>query len=53
MMGLALSLTLLHEPVAAGEGAEGRIHYPGEDHLTNIRQLTVGGENAEAYFPFD
>jgi len=40
-------------PVGAGEGEPGRIHYEGEDHLTNIRQLTFGGENAEAYFSFD
>lgn len=26
---------------------------PGETHLRNIRQLTNGGENAEAYFSFD
>src|SRR5438093_881026 len=26
---------------------------PGERHLRNIRQLTFGGENAEAYFSFD
>ena len=26
---------------------------PGETHLANIRQLTFGGENAEAYFSFD
>lgn len=26
---------------------------PGERHLTNIRQLTDGGENAEAYFSAD
>ena len=25
----------------------------GERHLRNIRQLTFGGENAEAYFSFD
>jgi len=25
----------------------------GESHLSNIRQLTFGGENAEAYFSFD
>src|SRR3954463_5178710 len=25
----------------------------GERHLTNIRQLSFGGENAEAYFSFD
>jgi dipeptidyl aminopeptidase/acylaminoacyl peptidase len=27
--------------------------YPGEDHLKNIRQLTFGGQNAEAYFSID
>ncbi len=26
---------------------------PGETHLRNIRQLTFGGENAEAYWAFD
>ena len=26
---------------------------PGEKHLSNIKQLTFGGENAEAYFSFD
>lgn len=26
---------------------------PGERHLTNVKQLTFGGENAEAYFSFD
>src|SRR5687767_9106652 len=26
---------------------------PGESHLTNIRQLTYGGENAESYFSPD
>lgn len=26
---------------------------PGEKHLKNIRQLTFGGDNAEAYFSFD
>ena len=26
---------------------------PGERHLKNIRQLSFGGENAEAYFSFD
>src|SRR3954453_23261847 len=25
----------------------------GEKHLANIKQLTFGGENAEAYFSFD
>jgi Tol biopolymer transport system component len=27
--------------------------YPGERHLRHVRQLTFGGENAEAYWSFD
>lgn len=29
------------------------LHYPQEKHLKNIKQLTFGGDNAEAYFSFD
>ncbi len=29
------------------------LELPGERHLRNVRQLTFGGENAEAYFSFD
>ena len=29
------------------------LHYPGETHFKNIRQLTFGGDNAEAYFSYD
>ncbi len=29
------------------------LRYPQEKHLLNIRQLTFGGDNAEAYFSFD
>lgn len=29
------------------------IHYPQEKHLKNVKQLTNGGDNAEAYFSFD
>src|SRR5215204_2815815 len=29
------------------------IHYPEEKHFKNIRQLTFGGDNAEAYFSYD
>ena len=31
----------------------GPIEFAGERHLKNIKQLTFGGENAEAYFSFD
>src|SRR6187551_4137439 len=29
------------------------IQYPDEHHFKNMRQLTFGGDNAEAYFSFD
>ncbi len=29
------------------------IHFPGEQRLSNVRQLTFGGDNAEAYFSYD
>ena len=36
------------------ESAEtGVLHYPEEKHITNVRQLTFGGDNAEAYFSYD
>jgi Tol biopolymer transport system component len=37
----------------AVEGTLSPIEYPGETHLANIRQLTFGGENAEAYWSAD
>ena len=33
--------------------AQESLLYPGEKHLKNIRQLTFGGDNAEAYWSFD
>lgn len=33
--------------------ADTTLHYPQEKHLANIKQLTFGGDNAEAYFSFD
>jgi TolB protein len=50
---IGLLTGLLQGSVNAAEGEAGRVHYPGEDRLTNIRQLTFGGQNAEAYFSFD
>lgn len=34
-------------------GLTDTIHFPGETHFANVRQLTFGGDNAEAYFSFD
>src|SRR5690348_395492 len=36
----------------AGKDA-GSLQFPGEKHLANIRQLTFGGQSAEAYFSAD
>lgn len=33
--------------------AQDTVHFPGEDHFANLRQLTFGGDNAEAYFSYD
>lgn len=35
------------------EGTLSPLTYPGERHLANVRQLTFGGENAEAYWSAD
>jgi Tol biopolymer transport system component len=38
----------------AGQGsAAAALGFPGENHLRNIRQLTFGGQSAEAYFSAD
>lgn len=61
---MALSAVSLHactpasdeaEPAAelANLGAGAQLVMPGESHLRNVRQLTKGGENAEAYWAFD
>ncbi|OGU97991.1 MAG: hypothetical protein A3J84_07505 [Ignavibacteria bacterium RIFOXYA2_FULL_37_17] len=33
--------------------AQDTLRFPGETHLRNIKQLTFGGNNAEAYWSFD
>ena len=43
---------------AEADGASGatwvsELNYEGEDHFYGMRQLTDGGDNAEAYFSFD
>ncbi len=56
LAALAFALACSHSPLpgAADQGAPSAgPTYPGERHLRNIRQLTFGGENAEAYFSFD
>jgi TolB protein len=38
---------------AAAVDSAGVLIYPGEKHLANVKQLTFGGQNAEAYFNRD
>ncbi|MBK8449610.1 MAG: PD40 domain-containing protein [Saprospiraceae bacterium] len=35
------------------DSSKNTIHYPAEKHLKNVKQLTFGGNNAEAYWSFD
>lgn len=38
---------------ASVQSSNDTILYPEENHFANIRQLTFGGDNAEAYFSYD
>jgi TolB protein len=62
MMRLALTLLIiisaalasLGRPIVARvAGADDPLRLPEEKHLRNVRQLSFGGENAEAYFSAD
>ncbi len=47
------SFVMPHEHEKKGTNTADSIHYVNEKHLKNVRQLTFGGDNAEAYFSFD
>ena len=60
--GVVLSIVLagatagawaLAQRPSAGQGPLAGLHDPRERHLANVRQLTSGGQNAEAYWSFD
>jgi Tol biopolymer transport system component len=53
LLPLATGAVLAAGEGEPNEGETSRVLYPGEDHLANVRQLTFGGENAEAYFSSD
>ena len=54
LFAVAASACMTTTPPVAGPGAAAPLPpVQGERHLRNIRQLTFGGENAEAYFSFD
>src|ERR1043166_9513235 len=48
---ILLTILLSVAPIAVF--AQTDLTIAGEKHLKNIKQLTFGGENAEAYFSFD
>lgn len=48
-----LSLILIFVLSAVVSAQTNLLNIAGEKHLQNIKQLTFGGENAEAYFSFD
>ncbi len=48
-----LPLLLSLQPPAPASGPLNGLHDPREVHLKNVRQLTFGGQNAEAYWSFD
>src|SRR5262245_5007162 len=49
----AVALALLASSASFPGQSQTPQPHPRETHLRNIRQLTFGGENAEAYFSFD
>jgi TolB protein len=57
VLGIAASLFtsgVNREAVAAADTKDsGTVAFPGEKHLAHVRQLTFGGQNAEAYFSVD
>ncbi|MBL7692651.1 MAG: hypothetical protein JNM41_13755, partial [Flavipsychrobacter sp.] len=43
-----------HSQASGSKGTtDGKLEYADERHFKNMRQLTFGGDNAEAYFGFD
>jgi Tol biopolymer transport system component len=52
-MKLLVGIPITALAVLAASDSAVRQTLPGEKHMSNIRQLTHGGENAEAYLSFD
>lgn len=55
LLGLALSMAACTNSakVTADNNPADTLRYPDETHFRNIRQLTFGGDNAEAYWSYD
>lgn len=50
---LAVLLFIITSPLRSFADTVSPLHDPREIHLSNVKQLTFGGENAEAYFSDD
>jgi len=54
LAGSSFALVAAQAPGAKSAGAAAQsLSHPEEKHLKNVKQLTFGAENAEAYFSFD
>jgi TolB protein len=54
VLGWSCNTAVKPVPASGNEkGSADTLRYPQEKHLANLRQLTFGGDNAEAYFSFD
>ncbi len=51
LLVLVIVLTSFHQ--TTNDDQTSLIQYPEEKHFKNVRQLTFGGDNAEAYWSFD
>jgi TolB protein len=53
LASVALLAFSVDRPSSLGEDPKDSIRYPEEVHFKNLRQLTFGADNAEAYWSFD
>jgi len=53
MLILAVSMKKIQPASEPTDVSDSMTHFKQEKHLKNVRQLTFGGDNAEAYFSFD
>lgn len=53
IVAVPLYLSLDSAPHRTSRVDSDTLHFRGETHLSEVTQLTFGGENAEAYFSFD
>jgi Tol biopolymer transport system component len=53
MRSLFLIAVIVLAAVVSAPSQSAPLIVPGEKHFANVKQLTFGGENAEAYFSFD